>query len=361
MQLGARIFKTGVAISLALFLADWLDLPIPIMAGIAAIFAIQPSIYQSYLTVLDQIYGNIIGAVIAIIFVLTLGANYLTVGLAAVLAIIIMLKLNLNNPVSLTLVTIIVIMESQEEAFLEFAGLRFLTILLGILSAFIVNIIFLPPKYEARLFTSIHEVTEEAIRWIRVSIRHVSDHTSVKNDIDRLSEKLEKVDQWYSFYKDERSYSKKQQYAKGRKLVLYRQMITTNRKSLDLLKRLHRYENELMELPEHFHMMLQDHLESLTSYHDQLYMKYVGKLRPEHSETSEEDVILKRNEVLSIFVKEIAIAQEEAGDDLSIYRLMHILSAILDYEEQLEHLDLLIMSYYNYHSEEVGSDLENII
>jgi len=361
MQLGARIFKTGIAISLALFLADLLELPIPFMAGIAAIFAIQPSIYRSYLTVLDQIYGNLIGAVIGIIFVLTLGTNYLTVGLAAVLAIIIMLKLRLNNPVPLTLVTIIVIMESQQEAFLEFAGLRFLTIVLGILSSFIVNIIFLPPKYEARLFTSIHEVSEEAIRWIRISIRHVSDHTSVKNDIDRLTEKLEKVDQWYSFYKDERSYTKKQQFAKARKLVLYRQMIATTRKSLDLLKRLHRFENELSELPEQFHMMLQDHLESLTSYHDQLYMKYIGKLRPEHSETSAEHAVLKRNEVLAIFVKEISLAQEEAGDDLSIYHLMHVLSALLDYEEQLEHLDLLIISYYNYHAEEVGSDIENVL
>lgn len=361
MQLGARIFKTGIAISLALFLANWLELPIPFMAGIAAIFAIQPSIYRSYLTILDQIYGNLIGASIGVIFVLTLGSNYLTVGLAAVLAIIIMLKLKLNNPVPLTLVTIIVIMESHQDAFLEFAGLRFLTILLGILSSFIVNMIFLPPKYENRLFTSIHEVTEEVTRWIRVSTRHSYDHGSLKNDIDRLGEKLEKVDQWYSFYKDERSYMKKQQYVKARKLVLYRQMIATSNKSLDVLKRLHRYENELSELPEHFQMMLQERLESLTSYHDQLYMKYVGKIRPEHSDASGEEAILKRNEVMAIFVKEISIAQDEAGREFSIYHLMHVLSAILDYEEQLEHLDLLIISYHNYHSDEIDVEIEKTI
>ncbi|TWT03025.1 aromatic acid exporter family protein [Planococcus sp. CPCC 101016] len=361
MQLGARIFKTGIAISLALFLANWLNLPIPFMAGIAAIFAIQPSIYRSYLTVLDQIYGNLIGATIAVVFVVTLGSNYLTVGLAAILAIIIMLKLKLNNPVPLTLVTIIVIMESHEPEFLEFAGLRFLTILLGIFSSFIVNLIFLPPKYETRLFTSIHEVTEEVIRWIRVSIRHASDHASVKNDIDKLSNKLDKVDQWYSFYKDERSYTRKQQYTKARKLVLYRQMIATSKKSLEVLKRLHRFENELSELPEHFHMMVQERLESLASYHEQLYMKYVGKLRPEHSEGSGENAIMKRNEVMTIFVKEINLAHEENEDEFSVYHLMHVLSAILDYEEQLEHLDLLIIAYLNYHSEEVDSDLEDVI
>ncbi len=361
MRLGARMLKTGVAISMALFLANLLELPSPVFAGVAAIFAIQPSIYRSYLTLLDQIYGNLIGAAIAIIFVLTLGSNYLTIGAAAILAIVVMLKLKLENTVPLTLVTIIIIMDSHSDNFLTFASLRISTVMLGILSAFAVNMIFLPPKYETRLFTSIHEVSEEVVRWIRVSIRHASDHASVKEDIDKLTEKLIKVDQWYSFYKEERSYTKKQQYAKARKLVLYRQMIATSKKSLEVLKRLNRFENELMELPEHFHMMVQERLESLASYHEQLYMKYVGKMRPEHSEGSGADAIMKRNEVMTIFVKEINLAHEENEDEFSVYHLMHVLSAILDYEEQLEHLDLLIIAYLNYHSEEVDTDLENAI
>ncbi|WP_394122010.1 aromatic acid exporter family protein [Planococcus donghaensis] len=361
MKLGARILKTGVAISMALFLANLLELPSPVFAGVAAIFAIQPSIYRSYLTLLDQIYGNLIGAAIAIIFVLTLGSNYLTIGAAAILAIVVMLKLKLENTVPLTLVTIIIIMDSHSADFLTFASLRISTVMLGILSAFAVNMIFLPPKYETRLFTSIHEVSEEVIRWIRVSIRHASDHASVKEDIDKLTEKLIKVDQWYSFYKEERSYTKKQQYVKARKLVLYRQMIATSKKSLEVLKRLNRFENELMELPEHFHMMVQERLESLASYHEQLYMKYVGKMRPEHSEGSGADAIMKRNEVMTIFVKEINLAHEENEDEFSVYHLMHVLSAILDYEEQLEHLDLLIIAYLNYHSEEVDNELENAI
>src|SRR5690606_34445424 len=109
MRLGARIFKTGIAISLALFLASLLELPTPIFAGVAAVFAIQPSIYRSYITLLDQFYGNLIGATIAVIFVLTIGSNYITIGFAAVLTIAIMLKLKLSNPVSLALVTVIII------------------------------------------------------------------------------------------------------------------------------------------------------------------------------------------------------------------------------------------------------------
>lgn len=49
MQVGARVLKTGVAIVIALFLAEFFKLPSPVFAGIAAIFAIQPSIYRSYI------------------------------------------------------------------------------------------------------------------------------------------------------------------------------------------------------------------------------------------------------------------------------------------------------------------------
>ena len=45
---------------------------------------------------------------------------------------------------------------------------------------------------------------------------------------------------------------------------------------------------------------------------------------------------------MEIFAKEIALTKEE--EEFSAYHLLHILSAILNYEEQLEHLDQLIVS-----------------
>ena len=67
MTLGARILKTGIAIVLALFLAQLLNAPTPVFAGISAIFAIQPTVYRSYLSIIEQVQGNIIGAIIAVI------------------------------------------------------------------------------------------------------------------------------------------------------------------------------------------------------------------------------------------------------------------------------------------------------
>ena len=285
MRLGARIVKTGVAIVLALFIAELLHLPHTVFAGIAAIFAIQPSIYRSYLRIIEQIQGNIIGAVIAITFVLIFGHQLVVIGLAAVIIILIMNKLKLEASISMALVMMIAIMEIQGDEFLIYALLRFSTIVIGVLAAFLVNFLFMPPKYETKLFQSIHQAQDEIIRWTRLVGRQASEHISTKKSLKKLKERLAQIDQVFLLFKEERSYFKKSSRAKARKLVIYRQMIATSRRSYEVLKRLHKYENELIDLPEQFRMMVQERLDSLLTYHEQLHLKFVGKLKADSINT----------------------------------------------------------------------------
>lgn len=356
MKLGARIFKTGVAIVFSLFIAELLQLPNPVFAGIAPIFAIQPSIYRSYKTATEQIQGNLIGAIVAVIFSLVFGKDYVIVGFAAIITITIMLKLKLEKALTLALVTVIAIMEIQGDDFLLFAVLRFATILVGVISAFIVNLVFLPPKFEKKLFNAIHYTQDEIIRWLRIAVRQASDHQSTKQTISQLNERLVRVDQIYSFFKEERGYTKKANHTKGRKLVVYRELISASYKSLDVLKKLHHHEHEFTLLPEHFLMMIKERLDTLLTYHEQLHLKFIGKLRPEHIEENDSEAFLQRQEVMDIFVKQITITQME--EEFSSYHLLHLLSAILSYEEQLEHVDKLITSYQNFHSEELTVEIE---
>ncbi len=359
MKLGARIFKTGIAIVFALFLADILQLPHPVFAGIAAIFAIQPSIYRSYLTIVEQIQGNVIGAVIGISFVLLFGHQLVVIGLAAVIIILIMLKLGLEKSISLALVMMIAIMEIKGDDFLSYALLRFLTLIIGVLAAFSVNLLFVPPKYETKLFQSIHSAQDEIIRWTRLAGRQASEHVATKKSLNKLKERLSQVDQLYSLFKEERSYFKKSSRAKTRKLVIYRQMIATSRSSYDVLKRLHQFENELINLPEHFRMMVQERLDSLLNYHEQLHLKFTGQLKSDKETMNANEDYIQRHEVMEIFVKEIALTKEE--EEFSAYHLLHILSAILNYEEQLEHLDKLVVSFQKHHNNEVNAELKEEI
>ncbi|MDQ0273598.1 FUSC family protein [Cytobacillus purgationiresistens] len=349
MKLGARILKTGIAIILSLLLAELFQLPAPVFAGIAAIFALQPTIYRTYLSVIEQIQGNLIGAIIAVTFVLLFGHDTLIIGLAAIIVITINLKLKLENTIGLSLVTMVAIMVTPGDTFIEFAIIRFSTVMLGIFSAFIVNLVFIPPKYEKKLFFKIMNVTEEITKWIRLNIRHASEHTLLKNDIEKMQETTRKLESLYSLYKEERNYFKKKALTKSRKLVIYRQMISTNKRALDTLKKMHRYENDLVEMPEDFQHMLQQQLDIITHYHEHAVLKFIGKVRA--NVTFEEgDITLSRKELFTLFLDQQHLVAEK--DQVFLAHTMHIVSAMMDYNEQVEHLNLLISSFQTYHKNE---------
>ena len=358
MQLGARVLKTGVAIVFALFLAELLHLPSPVFAGIAAIFAIQPSIYRSYLTILEQVQGNLIGATVAVLFGLGFGHHIVAIGIAAIIVIGLMRKLKLDNSMSLALVTVVAIMVYEGNDFLEFGVIRFITVMIGVFAAFVVNLVFLPPRYEIKLFTMIDSLQDDIIRWTRLAARQASEHVSTKSALNKFQQHLNEVEKMYDFFKEERHYFKKKRFKQARKLVIYRQMITTTKKSIELLHRLHKHENEISNLPSPLRGMVQEHLDFLLTFHEQLLLKFTGKLKPEHSKWIDEEG-KKYIFVIEKLFQQITLEQKREGEEeFSSYHLIYIFSRLLDYEENLEHLDTLIVSYRSYHSDERNFDLE---
>ncbi|WNS80141.1 aromatic acid exporter family protein [Domibacillus sp. DTU_2020_1001157_1_SI_ALB_TIR_016] len=357
MKLGARIFKTGIAIVLALYLAEWLNLPSPVLAGIAAIFAIQPNIYRSYLTVIEQIQANIIGAVLAILFVLVFGNHIIIVGMAVIIAIILLLKFKLEKSIPIALVTIVAIMEVQNDQFVQFSMIRMFNISIGVLSSFLVNLIFLPPQYETKLFSLINQLNEDVLKWIRITSRNASESYLLKKDIIRQREKLIKIDNMFLLYKEDRTTPlKKNLRAKQRKIVLYRKLILTTRRSMDILQRLNQYENELHHLNPQLLRTMQDHLDCLVSYHEHLLLRFVGKAKT--TETSEElfEPCMNRDEFMHMFTDEIY--KNNSDEITSSIHLLHIVSSILEYGEKLEHLDHLMTSFYKYHTDDEAPEYE---
>ena len=353
MKFGARILKTGIAIVLALYLSELLNLPAPVLSGIAAIFAIQPTIYRSYQTVLEQVQGNIIGAIVAITFVLVFGNDYFIVGLAVMVVITINLKLKMDKTIVLSIVTVIAIMESQEGQFLTFAFIRLSSVLLGIVSSFVVNLVFLPPKYEAKLYTRITDVTEEILKWTRISTRHATEHMLLKKDISRLKDDLVDLEHLFSMYKEEREYFKRNNVVKVRKLVVYRQMIITSKKAFETLKRIHKFENEFYQMPENFQRNILSHVDSLIRKHEQLILLHIEKIKSIDEIEGWDKNCLSRKEILSFFFEQ-KTEVEKTHKDLSHLsaRLVPLISAIIEYDEQLEHLETLIVSFQSFHKDD---------
>lgn len=352
MKLGARIFKTGLAIVIAIYIATWAGIEPTFFAAISATFAIQPSVFRSYQTILEQIQANIIGAGLAIIFALTFGFEPVIIGVTVMVTIAIILKIKLDaSSIPIALVTVIIIMgnPASQTNFLIFAGERFLLILIGVLSAFLVNLIFLPPKYETKLYHKISDHTVDIIRWIRLKTRFETNHYSLKKDLPVMNETSLKIDNLFALYKEERTYLLKNKWSKARKIVLFKEMISAHRKALSILKALDKHEHQLQGMPEDMQTFIQRQLDHLTEYHDRILMRYVGKVNVQLTDRMEEEVESGENRLTDSFM-DLYDQQYVTRDEW--LHLLPVVSHIVEYNEQLDHLATLVESFFNFHQKE---------
>lgn len=149
---GPRVLKTGISVTLALFICSLANLEYSVFAGVAAIFTIQPSIYRTWKQVREQIQANTLGALLALFALYFFGSSPLVIGVVVISVIVICLKLKMEASISLTLVTVLAIMSAPGQEDFLYVLNRFAVILIGIASAFIVNLLILPPKYKENFF-----------------------------------------------------------------------------------------------------------------------------------------------------------------------------------------------------------------
>ncbi|NGP46578.1 aromatic acid exporter family protein [Bacillaceae bacterium SIJ1] len=347
MKFGARILKTGLAIVLSLYVAQWVGIEATVFAGIAAAFAIQPSVYKSYQTVLEQAQANIIGALFAILFSLLFGTEPIVIGMVVVLIIAVHLQLKIEQTVSIALVTAIAIMESPVDGFSIYAFQRFSAVMLGVVCAFLVNLAFLPPKYENRLYQSISETTQDIIKWIRLSNYHMTKQNMLKEDIEEFKECLVKLEQVYLLYKDERVYSRKKKYAKARKLVVFRQLLTAANRAFFILSQINRAEHDYQHLPDHVRTPLTQELDTLTRFHEQLLENLRGRTKEVPLEAHHVPIKTRFKELYTL-----AQNENEPEDEERWMHLFSLVSNLLEYHYELEHLALLLSSFNSFHQED---------
>ena len=148
MIFGLRVIKTGMAIGLSMAIASALGNEAYIYAGLIAMFAVQPSIYRSYVIMFDQFKGNIVGALVATSIVLLVGNSFLMVSIAAMITISLCVRFHVMDKVP-SLITVVAIMESNpgEYSTVEFALIRFAAVTIGFFTAFFINLFFFPPQH----------------------------------------------------------------------------------------------------------------------------------------------------------------------------------------------------------------------
>jgi len=361
MKLGARIFKTGIAIMLALYVAQMLGTPGYVVAGISALFAMQPSVYQSYKLMLDNLQGNLIGALLAISVVQIFGNHLFIIGLTTIILISLLAKLNLQKVTGLAVVTQLIIMEATGDHFLTTAFTRFAFVMIGVLSASLVNLLFLPPQYETKLYYTCQQIGNDIFKWLRLSINGSSEYHGVKHDIEDIRDRIIAVESKFNLYKNERALTKKQNYRNIRKKILFKELIMTTRRAYDLLRRINRYENDILHLPEAIRIQLKFEMDELMTLHEGILMQFNSKLSPTH--------LAEENFMTGHFKKDVLelVLTEMRATENPPYNKQHIIliiSALFEYREKLEHLDKLTHSFHQYHKEDnkikVADDIQDL-
>lgn len=284
MSFGARVLKTGIAVTLALYLSDlFLNPQSPVPAAIAAIFAMRPSIYRSWKYFLDQLQTTTLGAIVALVGGMVLSNEPIAVGLIIVLVIMICLKLNMGETVGLTLVTVVSIMEASGDW--HFALNRFLLTLVGIVSAFLINITVFPPKPKVQFVKQIHSVFSGMSLLLRTSISDEIKEVVFREEKSNLGGSIKSLSDKYNLFEEEQKKMKRSKFSETRQMVVYKQMLSLQKgyEVLDSVER-HYFQAPRTTAMDQF---FDSHLELVIKFHEHALLKFEDKLKPNGEEAAQ--------------------------------------------------------------------------
>ena len=158
--MGMRTLKTAFAIWLAFLVCDLLKYPNGALAAITTIVAIQPSLKGSLTTIKNQLVATTFGCTLAVIVAYYFQGSYTAIAVSALLAIMLCVRLNLKDSITLLLVTIILIGQTPLENFNVAVIQRVSMILIGLFIGLSLNFI-LRPRHKTRLMEHIDELRNE--------------------------------------------------------------------------------------------------------------------------------------------------------------------------------------------------------
>lgn len=357
MKLGARILKTGIAIILALFIASLLpdEAGLKAIAGVSAVVAMQPSVFRSIKTVSDQALGNVVGALLAVAMVTVFGDNVVIMGVTVILLIAILFRFNLAHVATLASVTALIIMGQHSGDFYVSAFYRFVLVMIGVISSSTVNLLFLPPKFESKIYYNSLNICSDIFVWFKLVLNDTSEYHHIKEDRGVISDRIKRLEQTFSYYEEERPFTKKQVYAQNRKKILFKEVVRSTRHAYEVLKKMNRYQNDLHNLNHELLLQIKLELDTLIAYHEQIFISLSKKAKYDVSQFDSQIENPQKKELMDAFQKEII--KNPYQTVYSYANIMQIISAIEEYRYTLEHLDRLRISFFSYHNNDNEIDI----
>ncbi|WP_082235516.1 FUSC family protein [Halobacillus massiliensis] len=348
MNIGARMLKTGIAVTLSLLLCHAFNFTTTGFAAIAAFLAIQPSVYRSWKHLLDQIQANVIGALFAFGTLYLLGNHPVVTGIIVILLIGINSRLGVEN-VGLSVVTAIAILEIQDPHVFQFGMERFLSVMVGIVSAVLINMIFLPPKYEERLLSHIETTGEQLSMLLRSLVFGELEKEAYREAKESAEINIEKAEKLFDFYRDEfNRLFRNAPYSRAKKLVLFKQMIMILKKELEVIDHFEHQSSALLYVSDGLKDDIQEFLYALTNYEEKIFMKYERKIKRSYSDDLHDKIEEQKIRLLSHLSKTTPDRITDLEDVKKHSYLFALVSSLSHLSDELEKLDILVERYHKY-------------
>ena len=337
VKVGPRVIKTGIAVTLALYICSIFDLESAVFAGMAAIFTIQPSIYRTWKQVWNQVETNTLGAIIALLALYFLGNNPFSIGLVMIIVILISLKLKMADTISLTLVTVLAIMSAPGNEDLVFALHRFGLTFIGMMSALLVNIFISPPNYKKMYLNKVHTVFQNMSILMRTAVSNELTETSYQDQMKQLEDDLLSLEEQYKLFDEEREKMAKLNNIDLREIVVFKQMFKSLQQGFIVLEDIDAFYFQSNPTSEE-DLFFDQHLELLIKYHELFLLKYAGKIKIDEP-SFDHDLM----EQTSTFLENVIYPYTQ--DQKQQIQLIVIGSSIYNYAYQINRLNTVVEQY----------------
>lgn len=279
-NIGPRMVKTGLAVTLTLIITGMLGLNLEIVAAIAAVIAMQPSIMRTYDYLKEVVISNSVGSVFAILGTLLLGNHPLSVGAVVIISIAINIKLGLNKTVSLTVLTIVTLMLANENGIsILYIVQRLSLVTIGVLSALITNVLVFPPDHQKNLFRIIKKASEKTNFLLRVIPNETMNVPQMKEEDRQIEKLINDARDYYEIISDERnSLIIKNKLSFLRNVIIYKHMIQVLIKKQTLIRELEKNIKEIEAIQSHKSYLIKKLVKEINNYSENIVLLYENKI-----------------------------------------------------------------------------------
>lgn len=279
-NIGPRMVKTGLAVALTLIITGMLGMELEIVAAIAAVLAMRPSIMRSVDYMKEVLVANSVATVFSLLGTFLLGNHPLSVGAVVIISIAINIRLGLTKTVSLTALTIMAMMLANETGLnVMYIIERVSLIAIGVLSAFIINMAIFPPNHQKNLFEMIKEANEKTNFLLRVIPNKTMSIPHMREEDKQIEKQINKAADYFDIIVDERNrLFIRNRINFFRNIVIYKHMIRVLRKKHALIHQLEKNLDDIESISKENSYLVKKLVNEMNTYSENVFLLYEDKI-----------------------------------------------------------------------------------